>query len=79
MILHKTFTLSHSYLTPQHFDIVQEIPSPLEEVFDEATKSVNVLFDFEAVAPDELSVVAGEMVQVVALVGDEWIKGGLRE
>jgi hypothetical protein len=47
----------------------------LEEILDEETRSVNVFYDFEAGADDELSLSAGDMVAVISFVGDEWIKG----
>ena len=47
----------------------------MEEILDEVTHSVNVFYDFEAGADDELSLSAGDMVKVISTVGDEWIKG----
>ena len=47
----------------------------MEEILDDETHQVNVFYDFEAGADDELSLSAGDMVTVLGTVGDEWIKG----
>ena len=53
----------------------EDVEEELEEILDEETHSVNVFYDFEPGADDELSLSAGDMVTVISFVGDEWIKG----